>query len=343
MVSVPGRVNLIGDHTDTTGGLVCPMAIDRGTVLHGRRGGDRVRLRSDALPGVVDVPLAGGGTPCDEQPAWGRYVAGVLATMNPQAGFEGEVRSDLPVGAGLSSSASLCVALALALGWRGDALSLARLVADVERVAAGVPCGLMDPLACAAGVAGAALCIDTSDGTIRPMPLPDDVDVVLVDSGESRSLADSPYAARRAEAEAAATALGGLRGRPVADAEGLDDPLLRRRARHVLSENRRVEAFAAALRAGDSERAGQLMTESHTSLREDMQVSTPVLDATVERLLATPGVLGARLTGAGFGGSVVAWVRAGMAVVGGVRVRASAGPLAEPRSSQDGPPASGGA
>jgi galactokinase len=326
-VSVPGRVNLIGDHTDTTGGLVCPLAIDRGTTLRGRRGGDRVRLRSDALAGTVDLPLAGVGSPAGVQPPWGRYVAGVLAAVRPQVGLEGEVHSDLPVGAGLSSSASLCVALALALGRRGDALSLARLVADVEREAVGVPCGIMDPLACAAGVAGSALLMDTADGAITPVPLPEDVAVVLVDSGEPRSLAGSPYAARRGEAEAAAAALGGLRGRPVSDADRLDDPVLRLRARHVLSENLRVEAFAAALAAGDSERAGQLMTESHTSLRDDMQVSTPGLDATVERLLATPGVLGARLTGAGFGGSVVAWVRAGTSVTGGVPVRASDGPL----------------
>lgn len=327
LVSVPGRVNLIGDHTDTTGGLVCPMAVDRGTTVRGRRGGDRVRLRSDALAGVVDLPLTGGGVSVEQQPAWGRYVAGVVAAVGPATGLQGELRSDLPVGAGLSSSASLSVALALALGWRGDGLSLARLVADVERKAVGVPCGLMDPLACAGGVAGAALLMDTTTGTITPVPLPDDVDVVLLDPGEPRSLAGSPYAARRAEAEAAAAALGGLRHRPVSDADRLDDPVLRRRARHVLSENLRVEAFAAALRAGDSEVAGRLMTESHASLREDMQVSTPGLDATVERLLATEGVLGARLTGAGFGGSVVAWVRAGTPVAGGARVRAADGPL----------------
>ena len=147
----PGRVNLIGDHTDYVGGLVLPMAIDLGTTVRGQRGGDRVVLTSDAEPhpAVVALDVA---DPTAVVPAWARYVAGVVAELRPDAGFTGTVSTTLPVGAGLSSSAALEVAVALALGFEGESLALAQLTQHAEQQASGVPCGIMDQLASAAGV-----------------------------------------------------------------------------------------------------------------------------------------------------------------------------------------------
>jgi galactokinase len=309
----PGRVNLIGDHTDHSGGLVLPMAIDLGTRVSGTPGGDRVVLTSADEAGTADLPLAG-ADPATVEPPWARYVAGVVAEVAPATGFRGHVRTDLPVGAGLSSSAALEVAVALALGFEGPPLDLARACQRAEQRASGVPCGVMDQLASAAGVAGSALLIDCTTMEIAPVPLPPGLDVVVVHSGQQRRLAASAYAERRAECEAAAAEVGPLRDAGEADVAGLADPVLRRRARHVVTENGRVRAFAAALAAGDAARAGALMVDSHRSLRDDFEVSTPALDALVAALASTPGVHGARLTGAGFGGCAVALVEAGVEV-----------------------------
>jgi galactokinase len=182
----------------------------------------------------------------------------------------------------------------------------------------------MDQLASAAGVAGHALMIDCATLQITPVPVPQEVDVVVLHSGHERRLSGSAYAERRAQCEATEAIIGPLRLATLSDAEGLRDPLMRRRARHVISENHRVRAFAEALSRGDLAAAGGLMVESHTSLRDDFEVSTPALDRLVERLLSTPGVLGARLTGAGFGGCVVAL--AGQATpIDGQHVRPAAG------------------
>ncbi len=308
----PGRVNLIGDHTDYSGGLVCPVAIELGTTVELEPGGDRVELVSESEHGRADIALDV-GDPAAVQPAWGRYAAGVVAVLRPGQGGRGRVSTTLPVGAGLASSAALEVALALALGAdRSDPVRLALACQQAEQLASGVPCGVMDQLASAGGVAGHALVIDCSTLDHEPVPVPPGVDIVVVHSGHARALAGSPYARRRAEVEAAEAALG----RRLADVappevEGLGDPVLRRRARHVARENARVRAFSAALAAGDLDTAGALMVESHVSLRDDFDVSTPVLDRLVSRLVATPGVWGARLTGAGFGGCVVALAEPG--------------------------------
>lgn len=300
-VFAPGRVNLIGEHTDYSGGLVLPMAVDLGTTIDGVRGGDRVVLTSDALDGTVDIPIEIVDVATVE-PSWGRYVAGVVAEVRPAVGFSGHVTTTLPVGAGLSSSAALEVAVALAIGFGGDRGGLAAACQRAEQRASGVPCGRMDQLASACGIDGHALLIDCSTFAIEPVPMPDDVDIVVVHSGEERTLEGSPYAERRAQLEAG-------------------DP---RRTRHVRTENERVRAFAGAIAAHDLARAGQLMHESHVSLRDDFEVSTPTLDALVDRLVATPGVHGARLTGAGFGGCVVA-LTARDALHEGWRVRATEG------------------
>jgi galactokinase len=303
----PGRVNLIGDHTDHTGGLVLPMAIDLGTTVTGERGGAEVRLRSSAERDEAVVPLAL-DDPAIIEPAWARYVAGVVAEARPATGFQGTVETTLPVGAGLSSSAALEVAVALALGFEGAPLQLARLTQRAEQRASGVPCGIMDQLASAAGVEGHALRIDCTTHDVRLVEVPDDLALVVVDSGERRELATSAYADRADACQAAQREVGPLRDASLADLDRIADPVVRRRAQHVLTENARVDAFATALPRGDRRALGELMAASHASLRDDFEVSTPRLDDLVRRLVGTPGVVGARLTGAGFGGCVVAIV-----------------------------------
>jgi galactokinase len=322
-VVAPGRVNLIGEHTDSSGGLVLPLAIDLATTITGTHGGDRVVLTSatETQPAIVplhvDDPAA--------LPGWARYVGGVVAEMRPTVGFTGSVTTTLPVGAGLSSSAALEVGVALALGFGGTTLELAQLTQRAEQRASGVPCGIMDQLASAAGVEGHALLIDCHSSSVTPIALPDDVEIRVIHSGQARELAGSAYAERTETVTAAEAVLGPLRllTDPAA-ADGLADPVLRRRARHVITENQRVREVATALAAGRLGEVGRAMAASHVSLRDDFEVSTDVLDALVDRLAATPGVIGARLTGAGFGGCVVALARPG-ALDEGWLVHASAG------------------
>jgi len=325
----PGRVNLMGDHTDYTGGLVLPMAVDLGTTVEGTASSrEHVRLSSAEEPDDAVVPLTV-TDPAAIEPPWARYVAGVVSVLRPMTGFVGTVHTTLPIGAGLYSSAALEAAVALALGFDGSPHELARACQEAEQIASGVPCGVMDQLAAAAGVAGHALLIDCSTLTVEPVALPAGVEVVVAHSGVQRALVTSAYARRRSECEAAERALGiPLRDATPADVARLDDALFRRRARHVVSENRRVCAVAEAFAGADLATIGEAMTASHASLRDDFEVSTPELDALVARLTRTPGVIGARLTGAGFGGCAVALVHAG-AAVDGRRVRAAGGARVE--------------
>jgi galactokinase len=299
------------------------MAVYLGTTVEATAGGAELRFRSDDEIGTVTVALPV-SDPAAVEPAWGRYVAGVAAELGLGVGASGTVRTTLPIGGGLSSSAALEVATALALGFDGSPLDLARLCQRAEQRASGVPCGIMDMLASAAGVEGHLLLIDCTTESVTPVPLPEPAEVVVVHSGEPRALAGSAYADRRASVEAAAAIVGPLRGASLADLDRIDDEVVRRRARHVLTENERTLATADALRAGDLPAAGALMVASHRSLRDDFEVSTPALDALVDRLAATRGVHGARLTGAGFGGCAVALCEPG-ALAEGWTVRPVAG------------------
>jgi len=199
----------------------------------------------------------------------------------------------------------------MAFGLEAEPLAMARLCQRAEEAASGVPGGLMDQIVEIAAVAGAALLIDFSALSYEPVALPEGVDVLVVHSGQSRSLDRSPYAARRAECDAAAAHLGPLGQVDTKAARALPDAVLRRRARHVTSECARVRDVADALRSGDGGLAGRIMTESHRSLATDFEVSTPALDELVALLVGRAGVLGARMTGAGFGGCVVALAEAG--------------------------------
>jgi galactokinase len=310
----PGRVNLIGDHTDYCGGLALPCAIDLGITIDGVVD-ERIVLRSSLDDGVVsldrpvDLDGGAGALPADlpaDLPIWGRYVAAVAALLPSAHGLSGRIESDLPAGAGLSSSAALEIAVALALGFDGAPMDLARLGQRAEHLATGTPTGLLDQIAITHAVAGHATCIDFTTLAVEPVAVPADLDIVVVHSGQERTVAASAYAERVDACTRAAALVGSLPFASVDDIEGLDDPVLRRRARHVGSETARVRAAVEALRIGDFLTLGAVMTESHASLRDDFEVSTPVLDALVERLLRVDGVHGARLTGAGFGGCVVA-------------------------------------
>ncbi|HTY18386.1 MAG TPA: galactokinase [Myxococcota bacterium] len=343
-VRAPGRVNLIGEHTDYNGGLVLPCAIDRATVaVAARRSDSRLRVHSTALgaAGEIEPGRAARGR------GWLDYVTGVAWAFQreglPVAGLDVALASDLPRESGLSSSAALEVAMATLLdaaaGVGLDAAERARLAWRAECEFVGVPCGRMDQLASALGQRDAALRIDCRDFSARVVPLPSDrLALLVVDSGVRRRLADGDYGARRRECE---EALAQARARGVvppdagswrdvepgrlADLERRLDSTLARRARHVLTENERVDAMAEALAAGDLARAGALVREGMASLRDDFEVSVPELDALCAFGDATPGCYGSRLTGAGFGGctlhlvaperadAVAAAIRAGFA------------------------------
>jgi galactokinase len=341
-VFAPGRVNLIGEHTDYSGGLVLPVAIGLGVTVRGTPGAERIVLDSTARPGRVELG-ADGASPA-APPGWGRYVAAVAGLLaehgRPPVGLEGTVESTLPLGAGLSSSAALDVAVALALcraaGFELPRLELARLAREAELRAVGVPCGLMDPAASLLGRRGHALLLDCGTEESRLVPLPDGLAIVVLDSGIRHALEHSGYALRRAELGRALAALGGTRPADVTPAAaaaaarsaGVDD-VAARRLRHVVSENERVRKLVAVLEspAGvDLRRVGELMLAGHESLRDDFEVSLPELDLLVE-LAYEAGAVGARLTGGGFGGSVVALADEGgadelaAAVVDGYRDR----------------------
>lgn len=340
----PGRVNVIGDHTDYTGGLVLPMAIELATTVDGRRGGDFVSLVSDRADGEARVPIdIAAGDVSGVEPDWARYIAAVVAEVRPAQGFTGKVTTSLPIGGGLSSSAALEVAVALALGYDGDPLATARLCQRAEWIASGVPCGIMDQLAATAAVEGALLLIDCRSFDVEPVELHDSVAVVGVDSGQARTLAGSAYATRRAECEAAQRDIGPLRDASLEGVRTLRDGVLRRRARHVVTENTRVAEFVQAIREQRYTDAGAHMDASHLSLRDDFEVSTPGVDDLVGRVRATPGVYGARMTGGGFGGFVVALCDARSSVAadfGGHAFAPAAGATVELQAPRPGPYAS---
>jgi galactokinase len=300
----PGRVNLIGDHTDYTGGLVLPMAIDRYTTISGTRTTASVHLRSQNEPEPVkfELPIS---SPDKVTPSWGRYVAGVAAEMQNHAqGFDGEISCTIPIGAGLSSSAALEVATALALNDISTPIERAKLCQRAEFRSVGVPCGIMDQLTVTSGIRDHALLIDCHALTISPVQLPNDVKVVVQFIAE-RKLASSSYTERVAQCNAAEQIVGPLRLANLSSLASITDETIFRRARHVVSENQRVRDFAAMMRTGDLKSAGQLMIESHNSLDADFETSTPQMNSAVAAAIAQPGVFGARMTGGGFGGCIV--------------------------------------
>jgi galactokinase len=310
----PGRVNLIGGQVDYHEGWVVSMAIDRDVVVGARpRRDGRVVARSADLEGIVDIAADGREAAGAVRPAWGRAVGGVLDVLaelgRAPVGADLEITSTVPIGGGLSSSAAFEVAVGLALcevaGFSLDPRRLALAAQRAEHVATGVPCGNQDQLASVFGQAGHALLIDCRTLEVEALALPAGLRVLVVHSGVARTLEGSPYAQRRAESIEVGRRLGLNALRDATLEQVRDQP----RGRHAVTEMARVRAFADALRRGDVDALGPLMLASHASSRDDMEVSTPELDTLVE-CLVDAGALGARLTGAGFGGCIVALVPA---------------------------------
>jgi len=318
----PGRVNLIGEHTDYNDGFVLPMAIDRVVWIALRPRDDRrvVCHSGDFAQQTVGFSLAAfghGGL------RWGEYIKGVAWAMQEAGyalqGWEGVVAGDVPIGAGLSSSAALEMATARAFaavsGLNWDAAAMAKLGQRAENRWVGVNCGIMDQMISAAGKAGHALLIDCRSLQTQAVPLPPNAIVVVLDTATRRGLVGSAYNERRTQCEAAARFFDVPALRDVsralfeAKSAGMDD-LIRRRARHVVTENARTLEAADAMRRGDARVLGQLMDASHASLRDDFQVSSAELNAMVESARREESCFGARMTGAGFGGCAVALVRA---------------------------------
>jgi galactokinase len=319
--AAPGRVNVIGEHTDYNDGLALPVALPLRTVAAAGRAssGGRVRLESRQAPDQA-AQTSLGARDAGRLPQWARYAAGVLWSIadagHEIGGLDLLIDGDVPLGSGLSSSASLGCSVALAVdGLFGLDLprpELARLVQHADHVYAGVPSGLLDQMASLCCREGHALYLDFR--TLEAEAVPFDLAaaglrLLVIDTGVHRALVGGEYAERRRSCEQAAAAVGvaTLRDAALAEVEALADPLLRRRARHVVSENQRVVDTVELLRAGRLAGVGPLLTASHVSLRDDYQVSCPELDVAVEAVLAAGG-LGARLTGAGFGGCAIALV-----------------------------------
>ena len=330
----PGRINLIGEHTDYNDGLVMPVALRLGvTVKTSSREDGMAHLTTDAAISPREASYELGAERKDL--TWVDRARGVTATLSEEGfrigGFDAAVRSDLPLGAGLGSSAAFAIALLRSLAelfdlGLDDAASV-RIAHAAETEFAGARAGLLDQLASVYGRSSEALFIDMRDQAMRTIPLPPTVELAVIDSGTRHEHATGGYNRRREECEDACRHLG------IASLRDLDErpldtilerlpPPLDRRVRHVVTENARVRDAVAALGARDDARLGELLSASHRSLRDDYEVSTPELDRLVE-LAGAAGSLGARMVGGGFGGSIIALVERGAAedlasrVVGG--------------------------
>jgi len=320
--AAPGRVNLIGEHLDYNGGSVLPIAIDRRTVVTASvRADSVVTVASESFgePTRFDVATEPG-----DVSGWAGYVAGVLWALRSDGqdvpGLDLAVMSDLPIGAGLSSSHALECAVAVAVrdlaSLDVDEIGLALAARRAENDYVGVPTGIMDQLASLCGVAGHALLIDTAALTVRPVPAEwtaDGLTLLVIDTGAQHAHAEGGYGERRRQCAAAAAALGvsALADAAVGDPDTLDDATLRRRARHVVTETVRVEQAVAALAGRDWPRFGALLSQSHASLRDDFEVSCAELDVAVDAAIGA-GAFGARMTGGGFGGSAIALVESAL-------------------------------
>lgn len=325
----PGRVNLIGEYTDLNNGFVLPMAIDLGICVVARlRAKPGMTVYASKYQQSVDLSLA--VAEYTDMPSWAHYVAGVAVLSQESgcefSGFDIVVNGNLPIGGGVSSSAALCVATALAIqsatGWDLEPLATAQLCQVVEHRFAGVKCGIMDQMACRMGKADSALFIDCASYESKSVPIaPGHVELLVVDSGVPRSLHASEYNSRGNECEMAMQAIQSA-GFIVENLRAVTPEMLEqagptmadrllRRARHVVTENLRVLSALHALDLGRFDKLGQLMYQSHESLRDDFNVSVGELDHIVASAKDCDGVLGARLTGAGFGGNAIVMTRKG--------------------------------
>lgn len=312
----PGRVNLIGDHVDYNDGLVLPMPIAQGTAIAWAKasGAQTTILAADL---EQEATFDGAASETAESTGWRTYCTGMLQlatsySVTPPP-MDMAISGDLPRGSGLSSSASLCIALGRAIaanaGMEAEAVSLAETAQRVEHEFAGVNCGIMDQMAIAAGQPGHALLLDCRDLSYRNIAVPDAWQVAIIESGVTRALVDGEYNLRRAQCDSALAKTGMSTWRDVTQgmiSTEILDGIEMKRTRHIVGEIARVEGAAMAMEQGNLQRFGQLITASHASLRDDFETSHPEVDALVAR---TQDILGrqgsARITGAGFGGAVV--------------------------------------
>ena len=320
VVRAPGRVNLIGEHTDYNDGFVLPIAIDRAVWIALRPiSARRVCLHALDLKQSAEFSLAHIDR---ENQKWVEYIKGVAGALQhagyPLAGWEGLITSSIPIGAGLSSSAALELAAARAFaavsGFPWQAAKMAQIGQQAERDWVGVNCGIMDQMISAMGRTGHALFIDCRSLKTDWVSLPPDMAVVVLDTATRRGLVDSAYNERRQQCNLAARFLGVPALRDVSQTaleskSAALDPVVYRRARHVVADNIRTRQAARALSQEDTVKLGQLVNASHISLRDDFEVSSPELDQIVECAQQTSGCYGARMTGAGFGGCAIAIVR----------------------------------
>ena len=313
----PGRVELLGNHTDYNEGVVLSAAIDRGVTLTGERtGSSRVTLCSTTL-GLTFEADAARLAPSEEN-EWANYLLGVLdifqKSVLPVSGFSAHIQSNLPLGAGLSSSAALEVSTAMLLqklfGLNLDRLTIAKYCRRAENEFVGVNCGLLDQVSSAFGKAGHAIFLDCRSETVETTPFPDGVELLITQCGVAHRLSGGEYNERRLQCFDAATRLGAKALRDVTSAQleagkATLPELSYRRAAHVVGENERVLRGVELLRKGDVAGFGALMFASHESSQHNFENSTPELDALVKIARELPGVLGSRLTGGGFGGATV--------------------------------------
>ena len=323
-VQAPGRVNLIGEHTDYNDGLVLPCAIDYRTVIVARLRDDRqIRVAAADYDGALDAYTLDATIERLDAPMWANYVRGVVRDLVerglPVQGMDLAIAGDVPQGAGLSSSASLSVAVcrlfATLPGFEGlSPVDMALVAQRAENDFVGTKCGNMDQISSACGVQDHALMIDCRSLEVRPVPIPANAAIMIFNSHVARGLVDSAYNTRREQCEEAARHFGlpALRDLDLATLEARAaelDPVVLRRARHVVTEIARVAAAAQALAAGDLVRMGELMEASHASMRDDFEITVPAIDqlvGIVKSVIGTAG--GVRMTGGGFGGCVVALV-----------------------------------
>ena len=311
----PGRMNVVGEHTDYNGGFVLPAAIDRFIAVAVTVGPDAtIAIRSDRYPTAVELP----SLPKQRIGSWADYVLGVAAQVAERSGalgFQAGIVSDIPIGSGLSSSGALEVATAAALlaarGVEMTPIEIARLCQQAENRFVGAQTGIMDQLAALLARTGHAMLLDCRSLEHRAIPLPDRrFSWLLADTRVHHELASSAYNERRRQCEAAARTLGRASLREVGegDLERIADPILRRRARHVITENARVLRAADALERDAPRELGPILFSSHMSLRDDFEVSCAELDCLVDVARGLPGVIGARMMGGGFGGCALVLV-----------------------------------
>ncbi len=303
----PGRVNLIGEHTDYNLGLVLPMAIDVACYAASAPNRDGLlRVYSENLRQGRQWPIEklAQALPSGD---WGDYIIGVARQLPLGRGRDLLIHSTVPLGAGLSSSAAVEVATALALGWAGElpSLELTKLCRRAENEFIGIPSGIMDQYVSVFGRENSALLIDCRSMGWEPVELPGSVGIVAVNSMVKHELAQSAYRQRVEECALAARHIGSLRDATPDMLGSIPDPVIRRRARHVITENQRVVDFVGASRSGDLAGMGRLLLESHRSLQHDYEVSCQELDFLVDTALTSSGVFGARMIGGGFGGCTV--------------------------------------